>query len=98
MTSLTQNYEALRATLDYAQPRKGEEPDVYPPGRRCLHETAGARCITILHRYHEGPWCHVHEGKHMVERLQRDGITFHCGMCGHEPPADCSTAGCPFHA
>lgn len=98
--SLTQNFDYLTATKDYAAPKRHELPDTYPKGRRCVHETGdGARCITILHRYHEGPWCHAHEGKHLAERLMaEDGVTFHCGTCGFEPPMDCDKLGCPFHA
>lgn len=53
-----------RFHTDYAKPR------TYSRGRRCHHHAAdGARCITILHRYHEGRWCHAHEGHHQVEFL-----------------------------
>lgn len=39
--------------------------------RRCAHVDGGVRCITPLHQWHEGRYCHAHENLH-VEEVQRD--------------------------
>lgn len=52
-------------------PIKERIPGPYPADRRCAHRTrvgeTEVRCITRLHRFHEGAYCHAHEAQHEAE-------------------------------
>lgn len=46
-------------------------PGPYPADRRCAHRDGKVRCITRLHRFHDGRYCHAHEAAHTDEPEDR---------------------------